>query len=1135
LRYNPSASEIRDTDISFGDVCHGLEKVNGREVPVREDIIREALNTGLFSGRPDGRMGWAHQTYAEFLAAGYLCRNSLPVNQIMTLIKHPHSPEDKIPPQLAETAAWLGLLNQEVADELMVADPEILLLRRDLVSRVQQEGSNEKLVGTLLKLLDSGRLLDHRILRMRTLGNLQHPGLGPQLLPFISDTNKNFVVRCVAIRIAEENRVKEVQHAVCKLTLDPEDDYLVRQPAAHALLRIAEDDVKSRLKPLIRGERGDDPNDELKGCALIALWPDHLTAGEVFDNLTPPKNPNFLGSYQTFLSNVLLDRMHPKHLPTALNWVQRHPGDQGQHFLFRGIVDSIMLLAYDHLEYPAVFEQFARAARHRLREYEEIIPHGPKGKYDSILYVDEIKRHRLFVEMLSLASASGESARFEERLLTNVVHKGDLQWLIDLFRRETRQKVRDIVAFLLAWFVDSRSVEEFETIYELSAQSTTLQEALRPVLGPVSLDSTDADVMRRRFSREQEAMQAREPEGERQLCSQDIILKYLDDIEQGNFAKFAGLTWRMIDREPESCLFNSLRTDLLTLNSWTAAREDTRLRIIQAAEDYITNCSPYADEWLGTGKIYWSAWAGYIALVLFLRVRSHSLVEISKGTWSKWVPAIVACSSGQEIAASETLLASAYAVVPDAVISNVNCQIDYENKSAKHVWVLEKLTKCWDDRLTRAIIEKLHDPSLTPDSFDAILTVMSKHDVDAVVSFAKSQLGVPLPARGRSRILALVAAKVLMLNIPGLGWPFVWPAVAGARLFGRRLLILLAKESHSALEPLCEILSEDELSTLYAWISREFPLSEVETSERFLRVPNVHSIGESILQHLENRGTTESVLALQALCTQMPEQAERLRWVLAAAKDRTLAKTWTPLRPEEILDQVQDHHKRLVQSGDQLLDVVIESVKRFQQSLHKELPAVRDLWDRQLKRLQEKGKCKNQGKIKEEGKEKYTWVPLDERPLTDRVARHLREDLTEKGIVIGREVQIRPGQFTDIHVDGVATCDNADRLNIIKVIVEVKGCWNVGMEQDMEGQLLERYMNENSCNHGLFLVGWFHCDSWDQRDYRSKRPSKKITEMPIEKVQELLDRQSAELSGRTGKVIRAFVLDSRMRKSDLSA
>jgi hypothetical protein len=30
-------------------------------------------------------------------------------------------------------------------------------------------------------------------------------------------------------------------------------------------------------------------------------------------------------------------------------------------------------------------------------------------------------------------------------------------------------------------------------------------------------------------------------------------------------------------------------------------------------------------------------------------------------------------------------------------------------------------------------------------------------------------------------------------------------------------------------------------------------------------------------------------------------------------------------------------------------------------------------------------------------------------------------------------------------------------------------------------------------------------------------------------VQELLDRQSAELSGRTGKVIRAFVLECRMR------
>lgn len=59
LRYEERPDEVKDSGISFGDICQGSEIVGGQDMAVRTNIMRETLNTGLFSGRAGGRMGWA--------------------------------------------------------------------------------------------------------------------------------------------------------------------------------------------------------------------------------------------------------------------------------------------------------------------------------------------------------------------------------------------------------------------------------------------------------------------------------------------------------------------------------------------------------------------------------------------------------------------------------------------------------------------------------------------------------------------------------------------------------------------------------------------------------------------------------------------------------------------------------------------------------------------------------------------------------------------------------------------------------------------------------------------------------------------------------------------------------------------
>ena len=59
-------------DITINQLAQGSEHVEGHEVRVTPSVAREVIQTGLFTGRPGERMGWAHWTFAEFLAAEYL-------------------------------------------------------------------------------------------------------------------------------------------------------------------------------------------------------------------------------------------------------------------------------------------------------------------------------------------------------------------------------------------------------------------------------------------------------------------------------------------------------------------------------------------------------------------------------------------------------------------------------------------------------------------------------------------------------------------------------------------------------------------------------------------------------------------------------------------------------------------------------------------------------------------------------------------------------------------------------------------------------------------------------------------------------------------------------------------------------
>src|SRR4029078_9214949 len=108
-----------------------------------------------------------------------------------------------------------------------------------------------------------------------------------------------------------------LQEELAELALDASEDPPVRSDAAQAILRLGKREFKLRLAPLCWGQCGPDPDDELKGIALEALWPGDLEAADLFANLTSPKSESHGGSYSAFL-RTLSRKLSPDILPEAL-------------------------------------------------------------------------------------------------------------------------------------------------------------------------------------------------------------------------------------------------------------------------------------------------------------------------------------------------------------------------------------------------------------------------------------------------------------------------------------------------------------------------------------------------------------------------------------------------------------------------------------------------------------------------------------------------------------------------------------------------------------------------------------------------------------------------------------------------
>jgi len=1106
-------AQVSPEEAPIASLTGGHEPVGGGRFGVPEGAVREVLGTGLFSSRGPARMGFAHQTYAEFLAGRYLAEHGVSLDKVIGILRHPDDPDGHIVPQLYETAAWIAGMNRDVLRAIAPVDPQVLL-RGD--AGTVTDADRHLIVDTLLLALEERRATDRDWDLHRHYFKLKHPGLAEQLRAWIADKTKYFVARHVTIDIAKACECQELQSLFADIALDQTEVPRLRTNAAYAVGKIGDANTRRRLLPLTLGQGGDDPRDELKGCALRALWPGLISAEDLFQYLTLPKQENFHGAYLGFLSSDLLEHLGAADLQHALSWLKALANQQQLDYFPHRVADEIMVRAWTVMNNPPVLDALTGVCVEFFKHYHGLVHDNDTLKEHPDLFDDPKNRRMLAGKIVELSQ--DRTTRFElTGCSPRLIRPEDFEWCVEELRRSVGSQTEPVWAELM-WSLfcwGQADSHRLDLVIDARGQSPTFRAESESFFTPVDLASERARKMKKDYE-DAHKWQEKPPAKLLDPPPRQLIEHWLERSEKGETQAWWVMLRGMTLEETSTHYGNVFELDVTALPGWQRSDEAVRQRIVCAAMRYLEAREPFEPEHLFEGTGSEKDAAVYKALALLLMVQPEALNQLPSTAWEHWLPILFGpFGIGEDEERQKQLIAAAYGKVPNVFRELLRRIIMYQAEKKDQVSVLDRIEGCWDDRICQVVVELASALEHKPACWAQLMAVLFVHDCSQVRNLVAAKLSLPVPQEEPGRRLVLNAAVLLVQHAEDAGWTFVWPAVLAEQAFGREVLMEVAHGLHHNATEVTSKMTEDQLGDLFVWLVKEFPYSEDREYNGVYspsKDDSVREFRDGVLRFLENRGTPGSVRALQGVTDSLPE-LDWLRSVVIEARRNALRRTWRPCTPAEFLQVATQPGTRLVRNAQELQDVLMATISRLEVKLQGETPAAPDLWD-QTDRTR--------------GQEKF--CPKDENHLSDWIKRNLETEREGLGIVVAREVEIRrgegsgTGEATDIHVTALVPGLTEGSSDQVRVIIEAKGCWHRELKNAMQTQLVARYLKDNQCQHGIYLVGWYVCPQWADSDYRKGD----VPKWSLEEARGNLQKQAEDLS-KGGLSIRSVVVNAALR------
>ncbi len=900
------SESIGESVLSVRDLLRDTNSEN------EEKRARETLKTGLFQG--DRQRSWMHQSFAEYLAAVYLSAPEITVKEIVKLTTNG---KGVFATQLYEVLRWLIEMRPDVLNEIVERQPE-LFLTTDLSHLNDNDFPH---VYKAMLSLDDPYIYSSRAWDLKKF-RATHSSAGRVLLPYLQDNESNVYRRRFVLDLLECHGYPEMEDTLVSLALNEYEDGVLRRLAARGLWKVGSVEAKLELKPYVFG-RQDDSDDELKGYALQALWPDQLTAEELFRALVPPKRKSFYGSYKQFLfDDSIVNGIKAHQWSVALKWVSAQPSRHEMPLSLQDLPGKIMRKAWENRHIPGVLEVFSQTTVEMTLRFDGIFggnsyDHHPSDGFEKAFVLASEARRELVLLSLSQLLAKCERASRLTYSRPPLVVPEDLDWLLTLLDSESDAARRGQLAELVACLTSY----DIEKVYEASYRHPEVKERTKHYF-EARLDDPNVISDREHFYQMKEI--------DEQIAQQraevrpfERLQEALDQFETGETLQWQNVIYSLAhhpDGRGESWNFNP---DLTDFPLWEFCDQETQHRTVRAATTYVNEQEVVPskgddDDWFVSRSVPFVELHGYLAMFLLLKERPNALDTLLASRWERWAKIIVWQPYCNPVDISQTehrntvvrlqneLIARLYWNVPETFLQLVALHLKAEEKSLEGIYSkLDKVEAIWDVRIGRLLMTCLLDLTLSAQTHRQLLDRLLRHDSAEAVQFAEEYI-----TRGDSDDVKrehLVELSVgLMQGQVAFDWSIIWNAITNNEDLGRAIIEKCAEEDGFD-EKFGAQLRARELADLFLWIEERYPSDKDPQIDRVHAVSTREQVGRwrnNIIAELRKKNSQEALLEIRRILDRFP-QLEWLNMTRIDLEKAVVESNWSPPSPREVLELVK--------------------------------------------------------------------------------------------------------------------------------------------------------------------------------------------------------------------------------------
>lgn len=1087
------------------------EEVRGQALDVGEPEIRDTLTTELFRAAGREETAFDHLTTAEYLAARYLRRFS--PHRAVALLCHPDDPEQRIVPALREVAVWLARLEPSVLELLLERDPELLLRSDAELTAVQRR----LLVQALLQRAQDQRIDGYALGEFHCPERLMHDGLREQLLLYLLDKAQPDNARFAAFRLAGRLDFQDLSETWLQIVADSSDEPWARRMATRELLKHPSKTVLKRIEHLLRQPSFLDPEDSIRGLFLQEAWPEYLNAQRLVNLLIPPQRSYGYTTYRYLPSSQSFWEPLADHdIPVVMEWLVR---EETRAWLLSEldveVLDYIFSRAWSLKDDPRVEVAIVTLLR-ALIDTHKYSKSFPEESWLARTVRSEVAERRWLVQVLVTSFAEQPLEHFQFRLASFLFVNSaeDACWIMNNMKLEPDATRRAVwLEFLL---VNREDLDAVEHLYRLMEQYSEVARKFRREF-IVDLESDEAKSAKEYHLMELKRERRRAQREEKASIDLDALvaqrLERVDDYPE-EWWELA----RLLQVKPgETRYADSWERDIRKFPGWATASATTQQKVAQTATRYLMVEHDHRGSWLAKEKFDFRALAGYRALYLLAQTDPAFIAQRSAAFWERWAGIVIDYPNlGRGDDTDRYLVSLAYTYAKSTCLEIVSKLAVAEAKKHDRVYLPEILDHIQDEALCDQLFRLLSRRRLGLGAQSSLLNLLLKWRYGPAVDLARRWLSLTDTDVRAKR--AQTAARALTLHGAGQHWEDIWAYLENApRSPQDRYLSVLT----SVRDSIGDQLHPEQVTRLYERLCVLFPPEDdpVRISGVAYDVTprdQIVQLRDTLLNSLSTKGSLPSVRALEDLLDRHPG-ATTVQAQLRLARESFRKNYWLPIRPAALLELANEPVRRYVRSTGDLLEVIVESLERLNTRLQGETPLAPLLW--------------NEVQAEHRRRDSVIWTPRSEERLSDLVRWHLENDLTVRGLILNREVQIRPGEGgaegerTDIQVD-VMIPDTQTTERRVGVIIEVKGQWNRDLFTAMKDQLVDRYLAQNPGRAGLYLVGFYRCAQWHAGDGRFNKHRRRTRS--ARQLGEILKVQASELS-KVDRPVATFVVEAGLR------